>query len=120
MNRFLATPPAEFTATDTWATIFVGILIVFSILAIIWLCLVIMERIFSVKKQDDKVFLSPFEGKLLSITAGSRVAAGDVVMIVADSSGAQNEIYSPQSGKLVIELEPGASFKKGDTLFSID
>ncbi len=116
-------PLPEFTASDVGATVVVGMLIVFSVLAIIFLSLVIMERVFRPKKaaQADAVAVTaPFGGVFEYAVADGIVQEGDVVAVVSDSAGTKSEILSPASGKVQLSLQSRNSIKKGEVLFTIE
>jgi predicted deacylase len=110
--------PDNFTVSDTLVTIAVGLLIVFSVLGIIFLCMQIMERAFS--RKEAAAVDCPFDGVFDQTLAKGRVAQGAVVALVTDTNGRRNEIMSPAAGRIKYALKPGDRFKTGDAMFTIE
>ncbi len=111
----------EFTNGDLLPTVVVGLLIVFAVLAVIYICLVVMERIFRSKAAArTHSVTAPFGGSVQSLSAGGNVGEGTVVAVVRDDAGAAFELLSPVSGTLKQNVQGGASFQKDDTLFWVE
>lgn len=99
--------------------VIIGMLIVFSALAVIYLVMMIMERIFRPGAKDSTV-QCPFDGRLDTIVAAGAVEKGAVAAIATDSEGRRNEILSPISGNAKFQVKEGDAFRRGDTLFTVE
>ncbi len=112
----------NFTASDVGITVVVGMLIVFAVLAIIFVCLTIMERIFSVKKPAAKVktVVSPFNATIESVASLTSVNVGEAVLTAVTDKGAMNQIFSPEKGEIKFSVKAGDHVKSGATLFTVE
>ena len=109
------------SAGEVGVVVVSGVLIVFVVLAIIYLALMIMQSAFTKdKKVEACEVTAPFGGTVEYFVATSgRVAAQEVVLVAADSDGKKSEILAPQAGKLKPVAQKGDSFAQGDVLFRI-
>lgn len=112
----------NFTAADVGITSLVGMLIVFAVLAVIFLCLSIMERIFRVKKPsaEVKTVVAPFSATIESVSSVSSVKVGDAVLTAVSESGTMNQIFSPETGTIKFAVNAGDHVKKGAALFTVE
>lgn len=99
--------------------VIVGLLIVFAALTVIFLVMVLMERIFRPGKKVLRV-QAPFDGQLDTVVASGAVKKDAVAAIVTDAHGRRSEVLSPAAGVLLFSLAEGASFKRGDILFKVE
>ncbi len=98
-----------------------GILIVFAVLAIIYLALLAMQAVFT---KGEKTALcevaAPFAGKVEYFVANpGRVEADEVVLVLSDASGRKNEILAPQGGRFKPAAHKGDAIEQGGVLFTI-
>lgn len=111
----------EFSRSDLLPTVVVGLLIVFSVLAIIYVCLVIMERVFRKNNAPEtNAVTAPLGGTVNALSPEGAVSEGSVVAVLRDKNGADYEIMSPVSGTLKFKVQNGATVRKNDTLFWVE
>lgn len=112
----------NFTAADVGVTCLVGVLIVFSVLAVIFICLSIMERIFRGKKPTSavKTVVAPFAATIESVSSVTSVKVGDAVITAVTESGTMNQIFSPEAGTVKFLVSAGDHVKKGAKLFTVE
>lgn len=96
----------------------VGILIVFAVLAIIYLVMMIISRALA-NKGDRTIVTCPFDCTVGSLVAGPRANEDDVVATVVADGGEEREILAPQSGFITFKVKKGDRVKKGAQLFII-
>ncbi len=120
VSRFvgLVSDPLHPPMSEVLLTCVVGILIVFAVLAIIYLVMLIMGRILA-DKGDRTIVVSPFDCTVRSVVEGPRANEDDVVATVADDDGEISEILAPSSGLITFKVREGDRVKKGAQLFVI-
>ena len=117
-----STAVENFSAGQVGVTVVVGLLIVFAVLAVIYVAMMIMQSFFTKKEKKAAAYtvVAPFDAAVdYLVAANGNVAENDVVMVVSGVTG-KNEVLAPAAGKLKISVQKGASVQKGDTLFTID
>lgn len=115
-------PVDNFTAGQVAVTSLTGILIVFAVLAVIFIAMMIMQSVFTKKDKAAAAYtvVAPFDAAVdYLVAANGAVRDGDVVMVVSGASG-KSEVLAPGSGKLKLSVQKGSPVKKGDALFTID
>lgn len=120
MSQFLTTGVDGFSAGQVGSTVITGLLIVFAVLAIIYVCLVIMESAFHKSKKTVSTVVSPLAGTVESVQNIARAAKDDAVLVIASETGAFNEVLCPQAGKLNVFVKPGDTVRSGERLFTIE
>ncbi len=115
-------PVDGFTAGQVGVTALTGILIVFAVLAVIFIAMMIMQSIFTRKSKPASAcsVVAPFDATVDYLVASNgAVKANEVVMVVSGASG-KSEVLAPDAGELELSVQKGSSVKKGDALFTID
>lgn len=120
MSQFLTTGVDNFSAGQVGSTVITGLLIVFSVLAVIYVCLMIMERVFHRTKKTVKTVVSPLAGRVESVRNIARAAKDDAVLVIASDSGACVEVLCPEAGKLNVFVKSGDAVRSDERLFTIE
>ena len=120
LNFCVAATVKDFGAGDIASTVIVGMLIVFAVLAIIYLCLVVMERAFRPDAKDKTVVVeSPLAGRVSRIVSGGAVKKSETVLELATADG-DAAILAPKKGRANLAVQTGDTVAKGDTLFTME
>ncbi len=122
MAFILTAGDGGFSASQVGSTVVTGLLIVFSVLGVIFLCMLLMERVFrkDKTKKGTKTVVSPLAGTVESVRNLASAAADEPVLVIESESGAYNEVLCPESGKLTLLVKPGDRVRSGDRLFTIE
>ena len=98
-------------------TCIVGMLVVFAVLAIIYLSMLVMSR--ALASNNNVAVTSPFDCTVQSLTGISRANENDVIAIVVNDKGEVGEILAPTAGVVSLRVSEGSKVKKGQKLFVI-
>ncbi|MEA5051046.1 MAG: OadG family transporter subunit [Oscillospiraceae bacterium] len=112
---------STFSASQVGVTVLVGMLIVFAALTVIYLCMMLMERVFhnSGKGKADTV-VSPSAGTVESVRNIAHAAKDEAVLVLVSDTGAASEVLCPDNGKINVFVKAGDRVRSGDRLFTLE